>query len=118
MSEIDDEKAAHEITKARLADVMGDGGSYRTLQVSLDAALQKHADLTAAHAADVESLQGKHAEEIQAFRADCARQIQAVNEAADLRVAQVKLACETELQARQMTIDRLSAALEKTSKGE
>lgn len=50
----------HEELQARYADVMAEGGSYRRLQVALDEALQKNADLAAAHARYVEELQAEH----------------------------------------------------------
>lgn len=60
MATLEEERAAHEETKARLADVMGDGGSFRNLQIKLDEALQKNADDAAAHALEVDGLKAAH----------------------------------------------------------
>lgn len=63
-------KAEHEIVKSRLADVMAEGGSYRNLQVQLDAALQKHADYKAEIQAALDRLRMQHEQAMQAAMVD------------------------------------------------
>ena len=46
--------------QAQLAEVMGDGGSYRKLQVELDAALQKHADDAEKHRQAIDVTNAEH----------------------------------------------------------
>lgn len=65
-----------EALRKRLADVMGEGGSYRNLQVALDAALQKHKDDAVAHETDkqaalkqqAEALTKQHAAAVQVLK--------------------------------------------------
>lgn len=50
-------KPTYEELEARLADVMGEGGSYRSLQVRLDEAIQKLKDQEELHARHIVEVQ-------------------------------------------------------------
>lgn len=63
-----------ETLRTHLADVMGEGGSYRTLQTNLDAALQKHKDDAESHqrqlTATLSEQEERHQRAIEQLRSD------------------------------------------------
>ena len=77
---LEQEQAEHAETKARLADVMGDGGSYRKLQVELDESLQRHADKDKLHAKAIAELQTAHAAEVNAIKQSHAADMDSLRE--------------------------------------
>ena len=62
------EQAEHAETKRQLADVMGDGGSFRKLQEDLDNQLALNKEREEARAKTVSELVSKHATELESLK--------------------------------------------------